>query len=166
MPFPALHSETSGFCSCCYGLWFKLGKFVQAALTGAFPPKSRTQHLTYFASPTPVSSEHWAVFSFPPPARLGSLALIIILREQRGGGGDRVGFRWQEPHLWNASAQRPRFPQRNPATPGLAATPASVLGSLWCNPPDNTEHSSQPQSQKPTQGQAHSEQVKTFFSKR
>lgn len=77
----------SGFCSCSYGLWFKLGKSVQTALTGAFPPQSRTQHLTYFTSPTPVSSEHWAVFSFPPQARLGCLALIIILPEQRGDSG-------------------------------------------------------------------------------
>lgn len=150
----------SGFCSCSYGLWFKLGKSVQTALTGAFPPQSRTQHLTYFTSPTPVSSEHWAVFSFLPQARL---ALIIILPEQRGG-------QWalrDRSHTSETTQHTllPRFRQNNPATPGLASTPVFALGSLWCNPPDNTEHSSQSQNQKPTQVQAHLVQVKTFFSK-
>lgn len=61
--------------------------------------------------------------------------------------------------------QLARFPQKNPATPGLATTPVLALGPLWCNPPNNTEHSSQSQNQKPDQLQAHLVQVKTFFSK-
>lgn len=50
-------NERHHFLCCSYDLWFNLCKSVQAVPTGAFPPKSRAEHLTYFASLAPGSSE-------------------------------------------------------------------------------------------------------------
>lgn len=98
----------SGVCSCSYSLWFLLGKSAQAASTGAFLPKSRTQRLTYFAPPAPVPSEPglsspfhlqpvWAVWlrSLPPLSE-GCVG--------DGGRGRQSGLYLTGATLWNTFA--------------------------------------------------------------
>lgn len=133
-------SCVSSFCSCSYGLWFNLGKSVQAASTGAFLPKSRTKHLTYFASLAPVSSEPGlsALFHLQP---VWAVWLWSLSSLSEGGGATEWALLDRSHTSGTPQHTRlPSFPHRKPETLGTAAPPVFVLGSLWCNPPDNIPH--------------------------